>query len=148
MIRVATASDLPAMLGTARKFFVEGKLPMSLVDDVWVANWTAFINMGIGVVLMSEDAGVFHGAIGGLLVNDVNDGSKYLSEMFWYVDPEHRGTGMRLLHQFERAAKDHGATRITMVHLHAINERLGDIYTRLGYHKLETTYTKDLPAPV
>lgn len=136
------------MVPIAEKFFQEAKLPMALVPEIWQANWSQFLDLGLAVIYVSTDRdGRLTGGIGGLAIQDPNDGQPVLSEMFWYVDPASRGDGLRLLRAFEGWAVDHRAKRVTMVHLEAINQRLGPLYERRGYKKLETHYYKELASP-
>lgn len=145
MIRPATSSDLPAMLPVARKFFAETNLRISLKDEVWVKNWTGYLNSGIGVVFISEQDGRITGGIGGLRYLNPNDDEPMLSEMFWYVDPAARGhDGLRLKATFQKWAKENGIHWLTMVHLDELNSRLGRVYERDGFWKLESHYIKEL----
>ena len=144
-IRRATVADLPAVVALCRNFPLEGKLPMPLVPEVWLANWQMFLDKGIGVVIVSETEGTITGAIGGFIHPDINSGEKTLSEAFWYVDPASRGHGLRLLAAFEESAQKLACKRILMIHLLTINAGpLERIYSRRGYTAIETHYVKEL----
>jgi GNAT superfamily N-acetyltransferase len=144
-IRMAIAEDLLTIVELGKKFFEEAKLPGGLVPEVWVKNWTHFLRIGTGIVFVAEERGFLTGTIGGFVYEDLNNGHKILTEAFWYVDPDHRGKdGLRLLKAFESWAELNGCRRISMVHLHEINNGLGDFYLRRGYRPVETAYWKAL----
>jgi GNAT superfamily N-acetyltransferase len=83
------------------------------------------------------------GAIGGLLSNDPGDGLLVMQEAFWFVHPDARGGGLYLLSEFERLARDVGASRIIVGHLSS-NPRVAIVYRRRGYRELETFFGKEL----
>lgn len=103
------------------------------------------MNAGAGGILMLENEGNPRGMLGFLQYPDINDGETVITETFWYVLPQHRGDGLKLLRKFEDVAKERGAKRVIMGHLKALMpEALSHLYTRLGYKELETTYIKDV----
>jgi histone acetyltransferase (RNA polymerase elongator complex component) len=59
----------------------------------------------------------------------------------WWVEPEHRGAGVRLVREAEKRAKEAGAQRIQMI---APTKQVGAIYERLGYAFIESAYGKRL----
>ena len=66
-------------------------------------------------------------------------------ELGLWVEPELRnsGLGIKLLLSFEQKAKELGAKEITMIALESSDPTtVGSIYERLGYSKLEHTYSK------
>lgn len=70
--------------------------------------------------------------------------SKIATELFWYVDPDHRGkNSFGLMDEYEAWAKDVGATHITMSLLNnEYKDKLDRIYKLKGYVPLETQYMK------
>ena len=72
---------------------------------------------------------------------------KLCSELAWYVEPMYRGTtvALKLMKMYEREASERGCDQVSMVCLESLDpETTGDIYTRLGYKKLESHYIKEL----
>lgn len=64
-------------------------------------------------------------------------------DLFWWVDPEHRGSGGLLLDALEAWAMGMGAVTFSMASMSASEgDRVGRIYERRGYRAQETTYTK------
>lgn len=145
MIRQATIDDLPNLGALAEQFFASSRHLREFDLNTFVANWTQFITLGIGVVfLLEDDEKTPLGAIGGLAFPDVNCGKLAAQEAFWFVAPESRGAGgVRLLDAFERWACGKGCVEIRMVHLEdSMPEKLQRFYERRGYEKSETVYTK------
>jgi GNAT superfamily N-acetyltransferase len=61
--------------------------------------------------------------------------------MCWWVEPGHRGIGVRLYYALERWARARGAVALQMI---APTEAVAAIYRRLGYGAIETIYQKRL----
>lgn len=106
-------------------------------------NWERFISQGMAVVLASFDGEDVDGCIGCIVAPDVNDGAKTYEEAFWFVKPDKRGTGVRLLKAMEFFAAMHGCKRMFMIHLSDLNPGLGGLYERRGYRKQEVRYVKE-----
>lgn len=69
------------------------------------------------------------------------------NEVFWWVHPSHRGSGVgtKLLSAIESAAKTAGCAYWSMMCMQSHDpERAGRIYEQAGYSWTERTYTKDL----
>jgi len=69
------------------------------------------------------------------------------TELAYYVTPEKRkgGAGIRLLREAENVAKDRGIKYISMAHVNSVDPATPEsVYTRLGYSKTETFFSKDL----
>lgn len=126
-------------------FFDEGKLPGGFVPEVFIRNWKNMISSGRGVIIGSFDGETITGALGAVMAPDLNNDQLLATECFWFVFPQYRGHGIRLLTEFERWAKAAGARRAAMVHLQRLQpESLGALYERMGYEKIETNYLKEL----
>ncbi len=132
-------------------FFKEGGLPGEFKPEVFRKNWTNLINMGIGKMWLLDIGGMVSGGLGALVTDDINDGAKVLTECFWYVVPEHRGSlqGAKLFYIMEGYAASVGVKRIMMVHYHStMDYRLPEFYQKNGYRPIETHYVKELwPSP-
>lgn len=75
-------------------------------------------------------------------------GTKVATELFWYVTPSHRGTkdSIKLIVAYEMWAEQNGCKLASICNMrNEYMERLGRLYERLGYHKAEETYLKELP---
>lgn len=94
-----------------------------------------------GVIFVSEHEGDVVGMIGLLAFLHPIAGELSVSEVFWWVEPEHRGGGVRLLKRAEAWAREIGAVKLFMV---APTAEVGQLYERLGYASLETCYERAL----
>ena len=123
---------------------IEGSFPMAFHKDHWCGTWSQFMDLGVGVVLVDIEQDVLRGAIGGYVSPDVCDGAMTLHEGFWYVYPEHRGSGVKLLKAFTEEGKKRGAERMTMIHLNFNGPSLAKLYEREGFKPVQTTYMKEI----
>lgn len=94
-----------------------------------------------GVGFVSEREGRTNGMIALLIYAHPYSGIRTAFEVVWWVDPEARGCGMRLLSAAEKWAKENGAEAMQMV---APTEKVGHLYERLGYKPVETSYQRSL----
>jgi GNAT superfamily N-acetyltransferase len=94
-----------------------------------------------GLLLVDEFYGELAGMIGMIATIHPTSWEPVASELFWYVPPEARGGGLKLLFAAERWAREFGCARCIMI---APNERVSALYIRLGYDELETQFIKDL----
>ena len=147
MISIAKAmvGDLPKLEKMGHEFYEEGNIPTKFVPEVFIRNWTKFLENELGVIYTLHSEGNVVGAIGGVRFNDVNSDELIATEFFWFVKQGYRGYGMQLLQKFEDWAKEHGVTKIIMVHLHDLMpDKLRRIYKRYGYKEVETHYIKEV----
>ena len=93
----------------------------------------------IGAVFVSEHDGTVVGMIGLILFEHPITGEVTATELFWWVEPEHRGHGLRLLKRGEQWAHASGARAVQMI---APTPDLGRLYERLGYSFMESGYQK------
>lgn len=93
----------------------------------------------LGVVFVSEHRGTVVGMIGLLLFEHPITGEVTATELFWWVEPEYRGSGVRLLKRGEHWAREAGARQLHMI---APTAEVGQLYERLGFGYLEAAYQK------
>lgn len=68
-------------------------------------------------------------------------GERVASEIVWWVSPERRGVGVRLLKRAETWARARNATVLQMV---APTDRVGRFYAACGYDAIETMFQRRL----
>ena len=143
MIRRATADDIERLMDMGERFVRETKYrslvtlrPERLAESI--ANVLASPS---GVVLVSGSDASLTGMIAMLVYDHPFSGERTAFELVWWVEPEARGDGVRLLRAAEEWAREEGATKVQMV---APNERVGALYERLGYEPVETSYQRSL----
>lgn len=103
------------------------------------ARW--LIEDDMGTVFVSERDGAVTGMIGMTIYSHPISGLPTATEMFWWVAPEHRGHGLRLLSIATTWAKAAGAVELQMI---APTPEVGRLYARLGYTLVETAYARTL----
>lgn len=148
-VRTLLLDELPACAEMGARFYQEFLASNgTFVPSVFLANMTSFYNLGIGAVMGVWRHAVMIGAVGVLLSPDLFDGRSCATELFWYVDREHRGGrgGILLIHAFEDWARARGAVEVRLTRLEA-NDHAGGFdraYRRWGYAPLEHGYWKSL----
>jgi len=99
------------------------------------------------VVLLYIDHELPVGMIVGLASSTPFSDDKIASELAWWVDPEYRGTrgSIELVYAYEEWARRVGCKHVTMALLPSLtNPKVEAYYERLGYHKTEISYLKEL----
>jgi len=140
-----SADRLEELAKLGAGFYTEGQLPGSFKPEVFVRTWQALLASEAAVCFALEQQGELCGALGAIIYPDPNDGAMVATEMFWYVIPEHRRHGLRLLKAFEQWASERQARRLCMVHLTRLSpDRLQKLYHARGYRHVESHYLKEI----
>ncbi len=141
-IRVATLADVPTMLQMGRRF-IEGtryRAFLNLDSQKQTQLVMELVRQDTSEVFLAEDTQVT-GMLGLTLSHNPFDGVKTAMEMFWWVEPNRRGTvtAKRLLRTAEEWAKAQGAERFLMI---VPDPGLGIFLERLGYSYVESIYQR------
>jgi GNAT superfamily N-acetyltransferase len=144
---IATATDLDLKkLGLMGHQFAKlyGAGIMNFKTDIFIKKMKEFMETGIGTVLCATEDWELKGAVAGVVYENVFDGEKQATELFWYVWPGATpGTGTLLLGAFEEWARWKDCTRVTMAYMiHNMPDRLAHFYEKRGYRPFETHYVK------
>jgi GNAT superfamily N-acetyltransferase len=141
VIRAATLADVPRLVAMGRRFCAE-----PIYRDVWPENVaqleamaTRLVTGPASVVLVAERDAQVVGMLGLLLYPHHLSGVWVAGEIMWWVEPEARGAGLALLRHAEAWAAEAGAEQIHMV---APDARVGSVYQRRGYRRIEETYAR------
>lgn len=103
------------------------------------------INSGVATVFVADQGDELLGALGLIKAPDLHNGEMMAIETFWFVAPEHRGIGLRLLDAFEEWAALNGCDKTAMIHLvDSMPERLERFYLKRGYSLVEKHYIKGI----
>lgn len=145
MIREATIDDIPVLVAMGMRFAQSDAYKRFVRDNPVQFEEMArmLITSGLGVMLVLEKNGCVEGMIGMLCTPHFLSGDMFAGEICWWINPEHRGDGVRLMKFAETWAREHGALSIQMV---APNERVGRLYERMGYQQTEVSYQKQFDA--
>lgn len=140
VIRPARPEDVPAIVQMGLRFLADvyaGKIAHPDPDRMArTAGWL-IDDDPTRALLVSEADGAVTGMIGVFVFDHAMTGERMASELMWWVEPSHRGHGLRLLTAARLWAKAAGATTIQMI---APTPEVEVLYTRLGYMKIESAY--------
>jgi GNAT superfamily N-acetyltransferase len=147
-VRAATVDDLPACLDMTARFHAAS--PISDVapfdrDGMAVTLREMLVNPRAGIWLAFRD-GVPVGLVGALLYPlYFNPAHEVAQELFWWLNPEARGSGAgeKLFQIVQNWAKDAGATAVFMIALEDRRvDKMDRFYKRAGFQPMERTYMK------
>lgn len=144
MIRFATNGDVPRIVELGSESLKGGAYESFIVDKPDHTMKLALqIIHGGGKILLWEESGVITGVLGMLIVPHPFTGEITASEIIWYVEEASRkgGAGIKLLWEAERVARELGAKKLQVS---APNEKVGAIYERFAFKKIEAVYLKEL----
>jgi GNAT superfamily N-acetyltransferase len=141
MIRLACEADIPRIVELGLRFRRESEYSGVLAENpAKMAELAAQLARG-GSLLVSQREGELVGMLGYVIFPHFLSGETVAGEIFWYVAPEHRGEGIKLLRAAEDRARSLGATSMQMI---APNERVASVYRRLEYQFVEASYQRKL----
>lgn len=146
-IRAATPDDIPRIVAMGRKFWAQTAYRDIVYCPDSIAE-SALEMMAAQLLIVADIEGMVVGAVGALSAPlYANKSVLAASELYWYVEDEHRdsGVGKLLLTALEDAARACGVTLLGMIALDAVEpEKACAIYRRLGYVPGERTFLKVL----
>lgn len=142
-VRRAVAADLPRLVAMGRRFIAESPYQAHIADNPAQieAIMRRFLDDASGALFVIGPEGNASGMIGVYAFAHPLDASPRVGELFWWVEPEHRGAGLKLLRAAEDWARARRARSMLMV---APTKRVAAAYRALGYYKLEEHFTKGL----
>lgn len=99
---------------------------------------------GVGTFLMIVD-GVCQGVLSGYIMKSPLNNRLIFQEVIWYVNKDHRGSGLKLLKEVENSLKLSNVGIMIMAVLeNSKTEKLKALYEKMGYKKMETHYVRSL----
>ena len=144
-IRNATVEDLDAIVRMGQRFLTSSTYARLLEENP--AQMRRFAEQLLkrpdGHILIAERDGEAVGMVAFYVFPHFYSGEMMAGELIWWVEPEHRAgrVGLKLLRIMEELAKTLGCVKMQMI---APNERIGELYRRLGYVWVEETYQRSL----
>lgn len=150
-IRFAGHRDIPALIQMGQHFHSSSPYANLVPLDLATVERTGRTlidgeDSAIIIALSGEQRIDIHavGMLGLAVYSHPISGVRVASELFWWVEPEFRGhTGLKLLRLAEKWAVSRGAKVLQMI---APTVQTEQLYNRLGYTKVETSYQLGLEA--
>lgn len=147
-IRLAAPEDIEHILRIAQRFYTDSPFSPLIPFDEDSAAVVGFQVTEQGYCVLAEVDGEVVGGIGCMVSPfSMNNAFNVATEVFWYVEPEHRGTpglAQGLIESAEALAKHDGCTLISMASLSTSPEGVDAFYRRRGYAQVEHTYIKGI----
>jgi RimJ/RimL family protein N-acetyltransferase len=141
MIRLASEADIPRLVEMGLRFRRESEYVDVLAENAGKMEELARQLAKNGCLVVSERAGRVVGMLGYVIFPHFLSGELVSGEVFWWVEPEERGEGLKLLRAAEECSRRNGAKFMQMI---APNDRVGAFYERLGYRRVETSFQRPL----
>lgn len=141
LIRTAKREDLPRIVEMGQHFRSEPHYERYMKDDPECMKKMAERLIDSQTMLVSETEGRVNGMLGFIVYPHFISGETTAGEVVWWVEPEHRGQGIRLLAEMEHRARLAGAKHLQMI---APNSAVAHIYIRRGYEFVESTFQRNL----
>lgn len=146
VIRPAEITDIPEVVRMGERFFETAGWPdYAEWDEASItATLESLITGDLGEVFVLEEGGKLVGMAGGMLFPFYfNHNHLTGQELFWWIEPEHRGQGAALFDALEGWAKAAGAMSFTMIAVDRLKaDVMGRIYRMRGYRAAEHSYIK------
>src|SRR5208283_3886472 len=145
MIRAAKISEVRKVT-EFMKAFEQASATVKVDVEYSIKRYQDFIASGKGQMLMLVDENdELHGSLGYLIAPDIHTGNLIAVETYWYVDPKHRGHGIKLVKEFERIARERGCKYTAMIHMmDSYPVELEKVYEHMNYRLIEKHYLKEL----
>jgi GNAT superfamily N-acetyltransferase len=144
MIREAALADVPQIVELGVRFMRESGYAKHLSIDRHAQAKLAvrLIKAVEGLILVDDHDGELVGMLGVIATFHPHSGDPVMAELFWYVLPDARGNGVRMLQEAEHWAIRHGVKKSLVVAPEGAP--VASLYTRMGYKPLERQFIKDL----
>jgi GNAT superfamily N-acetyltransferase len=140
-IRLAGVDEVERLVEMGERFHRESSYKEHVAHNHEQMIALATNLVAAGNILVMEFNGALVGMIGFMVLPHFLSGEVIGIEVFWWLEPEHRGEGKKLLKAAEDLARERGAKRMQMI---APNERVGVLYRRMGYEFVESAFQKTL----
>lgn len=142
-IREAVEGDVPRIVEMGQRFRRESAYADCLDENPvqMAAIARKLIDSPDGVIYVAESEGLVIGFIGLLLFRHHLSDALTVGEVAFWIEPEYRGCGVRMVRLAELWATSRDATTLQMI---APSPEVGRFYERLQFHALEVAYEKRL----
>jgi RimJ/RimL family protein N-acetyltransferase len=136
-VRSATDAEIPRLVAMGQRFRAESSYSAFLADNPdRMAELGRTLLAKDGLLLAERDGSII-GMLGFIVHDHFIDGERLAGEVFWWMEPEHRGEGLKLVEEAKRRARLAGAKALDMI---APNKKVARLYGHLGYEFVESTH--------
>jgi len=148
--RRAEPADLPDILRMGAAFHAASPVRQSIpldTDSFQQFCKQAFDNPAVGFWVAADGDRVAGMAAAVIFPSYFNNTATIVQELFWWVDPDARGTGAgkQLIESIEQWAEKLDAKVVFMIALADKNEeKMQNVYARRGYRPLERTFIREV----
>jgi GNAT superfamily N-acetyltransferase len=141
--RLASNFDIPRLVELGCEFLTTSRYKDSITPDpdAIAASMERMIEAEHCLIAVADVDGVVVGMIGVMATLHPFTGQGIMSELFWYMHPDHRGRGVSLLNIAERWARINGAKQAIMI---SPSKKVGNFLRRRGYERLEEQFIRTL----
>ena len=140
MIRDAQKADIGRMVDMGQRFRKDTCYDKYLRDNPERMAELCETLISKGTLIVSEKEGEIIGMLGFIIYPHFISGDIFAGEVFWWVEPEHRGEGLRLLKEMKSRARAAGAKFYQMIAPNESEAKVVRLYRRLGCELVESTY--------
>jgi GNAT superfamily N-acetyltransferase len=137
LVRSATDEDIPRLVEMGCRFRAESSYSKYLAENPERMAELGHQLLAKDGLLVAELDGESIGMLGFILHVHFISGELVAGEVFWWMEPEHRGHGLKLVEEAKRRARKAGAKYLHMI---APSERVARLYRHLGYEFVESTH--------
>ena len=146
MFRGAKAEDIPALVEMGASFHGISGLSRFVAFEPLSFEAALSVLIDDGLLLVLERGGKPVGMAGVFVAPAYyNRHAMMAGEMFWWIDPEHRGHGIKMLAEVEARVRKMGVDVLHMGCMETMDpDGVAKLYRRAGYTPVERTYYKRL----
>lgn len=144
-MKTFTVADLPRLRDIGQQFSLVAKRKHPFNPQHFEAVWTNLLKLGVGKIYYQDDSeGRILGALAFVVNPDMFSGELTFAEIFLFVLPEARGTGLAglLIDQYEAEARVRKISEVLMVSLAELET--GPLFIKRGYTLAESIFRKEL----
>lgn len=143
----ATKADLKDCVPCAKAFHDVYDPGVEFCEKSFLDYWEAMLDSGKGFLIIVEHAhGDIIGGVGGVISNFQTSSLLNSIEMFYWVDPEFRGSvAIKLYNEFVYESKRRGAKRLLMAYMQNSDpSRMERFYAAKGFSPFEHHVIKEI----
>jgi GNAT superfamily N-acetyltransferase len=148
-LRLATLQDMPQIAEMAKAFYDEhpDHTCEFCPETTWAVLETLIKDLQSVFIVLVNDQDDVVGGLGATMSSPYYSKDVIGAEMFWYVHPDYRrgSSSVALIRAYEAWGEEVGCKSVHMSCLNGLqDEILSKLFVRMGYHKSELSFIKEL----